>query len=87
MKDPHKVILYPLATEKVVKMIESENKIAFVAAEDSNKNDIKQAVEALFNVKVKSVRVEIMPDGKKRAYVRLAPGYMADEIAAKLGLV
>ncbi|MEM2874922.1 MAG: 50S ribosomal protein L23 [Candidatus Hadarchaeales archaeon] len=87
MKDPHRVILYPLATEKVVKMIESENAIAFVVSEDSNKNDIKQAVEVLFNVKVKNVRVEVMPDGKKRAYVRLAPGYMADEIAAKLGLV
>jgi len=87
MKDPHKVILYPLATEKVVKMIESENKIAFVVADDANKRDVKQAVEALFDVKVKNVRVEVMSDGKKRAYVRLAPESRADEIATKLGLV
>ncbi|MEM2878618.1 MAG: 50S ribosomal protein L23 [Candidatus Hadarchaeales archaeon] len=87
MKDPQKVILYPLATEKVVRLIESENKIAFIVAEDASRKDVKNAVEALFEVKVDSVKVEIMADGKKRAYVRLAKGYMADEIAAKLGMI
>ncbi|MGC8816558.1 MAG: 50S ribosomal protein L23 [Candidatus Hadarchaeum sp.] len=87
MKDPHSVILYPLATEKAVKMIESENKLIFVVDNAATKSDIKRAVETLFEVKVKKVSVEITPEGKKRAYVKLAPEFMADEIAAKLGMI
>ena len=87
MKDPQSVILYPQATEKAVKLIESENKLIFVVNKSANKSDIKMAIETLFEVKVKSVSVEITPDGKKRAYVRLAPEFMADEIASKLGMI
>ncbi|MEM2890421.1 MAG: 50S ribosomal protein L23 [Candidatus Hadarchaeum sp.] len=87
MKDPHSVILYPLATEKSVKMIESENKLIFVVDNAATKADIKRAVETLFEVKVKKVSTEITPEGKKRAYVKLAPEFMADEIAAKLGMI
>jgi len=87
MKDPHTVILYPQATEKAVKMIESENKLIFVVDNAATKSDIKNAIETLFEVKVKKVSVEITPDGKKRAYVKLAPEFMADEIASKLGMI
>lgn len=87
MKDPHSVVLYPLATEKAVKAIESENKLIFVVDNAATKADIKRAIETLFEVKVKKVSVEITPEGKKRAYVKLAPEFMADEIAAKLGMI
>ncbi len=87
MKDPQSVILYPQATEKAVKLIESENKLIFIVANAATKSDIKKAIETLFEVKVKNVSVEITPDGKKRAYVRLAPEFMADEIASKLGMI
>jgi len=87
MKDPQKVILYPQATEKAVKMIEAENKLIFIVDNSATKQDIKRAMETLFEVKVKSVTVEITPEGKKRAYVRLAPEFMADEIASKLGMI
>jgi large subunit ribosomal protein L23 len=87
MKDPQKVLLYPQATEKAVKLIESENKLVFIVANDANRTDVKRAVEILFEVKVYNVKVEIIPDGRKRAYVRLAPEFKADEIAAKLGMI
>lgn len=87
MKDPQKVLLYPQATEKVVKLIESENKLVFIVANDATKLDVKRAVEILFEVKVDNVKVGITPDGRKRAYVKLAQGFMADEIAAKLGMI
>jgi large subunit ribosomal protein L23 len=87
MKDPQSVILYPQATEKAVKLIESENKLIFVVDRSASKADVKMAIETLFEVKVKSVSVQITPDGKKRAYVRLAPEFMADEIASKLGMI
>jgi len=87
MKDPQSVILYPQATEKAVKLIESENKLIFVVDRSASKADVKMAIETLFEVKVKSVSVQITPQGKKRAYVRLAPEFMADEIASKLGMI
>lgn len=87
MKDPHKVLLYPQATEKAVRLIESENKLVFIVANDATKSDVKRAVETLFEVRVNNVKVEITHDGHKRAYVKLAPEFMADEIAAKLGMI
>ena len=87
MKDPQSVILYPQATEKAVKLIESENKLIFIINNSATKSDVKKAIETLFEVKVRNVSVEITPDGKKRAYVRLAPEFMADEIASKLGMI
>ena len=87
MMDPHKVLFYPQMTEKAVKLIEAENKLVFIVAPEATRRDVKRAVEALFEVKVEGVKVEIMPDGRKRAYVKLAPEFMADEIASKLGMV
>jgi len=87
MKDPHKVVLYPQATEKAVKLIESENKLVFIVANEATRADVKRAVELLFEVKVDNVKIEITPDGRKRAYVRLAPEFMADDIASKLGMI
>ncbi len=87
MKDPHKVILYPLATEKAVRLIEAENKLTFVVSPDANKTDVKRAVELLYGVEVESVRIERTPGGKKRAYVRLTPKFIADEVASKLGVI
>ena len=87
MKDPHSILLYPQATEKAVKLIESENKLVFIVANEATKADVKKAIEALFEVKVEKVTVERTTDGRKRAYVRLAPEFMADEIASKLGMI
>jgi large subunit ribosomal protein L23 len=87
MKDPHKVILYPLATEKAVRLIERENRLTFVVSPDANKTDVKRAVELLYGVEVESVRMERESGGRKRAYVRLTPRFIADEVASKLGVI
>lgn len=87
MKDPHKVIFHPQVTEKAVKLIESENKLVFIVDMGASRADVKHAVEILFEVRVKDVKIEVTPEGQKRAYVKLAPEFMADEIAAKLGVV
>jgi large subunit ribosomal protein L23 len=87
MIDPHKVLLYPQMTEKAVKLIEAENKLTFIVAQNATRRDVKRAIEVLFEVKVEDVKIEIMPDGRKKAYVKLAPEFMADEIASKLGMV
>ena len=53
----------------------------------STKAEIKKDIEALFGVKVASVNTLITPTGLKRAYVRLAKGSKADDVAAKLKIV
>ncbi|MBP1911872.1 50S ribosomal protein L23 [Thermococcus stetteri] len=84
--DPYKVIIRPLVTEKAVSLIERENKLTFIVDRRATKQDIKRAVEEMFNVKVAKVNTLITMKGEKKAYVKLKPEYDASEIAARLGL-
>lgn len=81
------VIRRPVITEKGMTIKETQNTLVFDVAEKATKPEVKQAVETLFKVKVRSVRTAIMegkerrrgkftgyrPDWKK-AYVRLKEG-------------
>ncbi len=84
--DPYTVIIRPVVTEKAVSMIEKENKLTFIVDRRATKQDIKRAVEEMFEVKVQKVNVLITMKGEKKAYVKLKPEYDASEIAAKIGL-
>ena len=59
------VIRRPIVTEKATMASES-GAVVFEVAMDSNKPIIKEAVEALFNVKVKSVNTTISKGKTKR---------------------
>ena len=85
--EARKVILYPYFSEKVLKLIEGENKIVFIVDRRANKHKIKRAVELLFDVKVEKVNTMITPKGEKKAIVKLAPEYKASDLATKLGLL
>jgi len=87
MKDPLKILIRPLHTEKALLLIERENTITFIVDRKATKNDIKYAIEKLFDVKVERVNTLITPRGEKKAYIKLAPEYKASEIAMKLGLL
>jgi len=84
--DPYKVIVRPVVTEKAVAMIENENKLTFIVDRRATKQDIKRAVEAMFEVKVEKVNTLITMRGEKKAYVKLKPEYSASEVAARIGL-
>ncbi|HDM23079.1 MAG: 50S ribosomal protein L23 [Methanomicrobia archaeon] len=84
--DPHDILIYPLITEKNVTMMENENKLAFIVKRDAEKSQIKKAVEELYEVEVAEVNTLILPDGRKKAYVRLKEEYLADEVATKIGV-
>lgn len=71
MKDPRDIIIRPLITEKS-NMLRELGQFVFEVAKDANKHEIKWAVEQLFKVHVKKVRV-INVKGKPRR-VRFAPG-------------
>lgn len=50
------VVIKPLITEKSASQKEANNVLAFQVHIDANKLEIKNAVQSLFNVDVKSVR-------------------------------
>ena len=62
----HDLILRPLVTEKSTAMREDENKVCFVVRRDANRVEIKTAIEATLNVKVKKVNVLNMTGKTKR---------------------
>jgi large subunit ribosomal protein L23 len=86
MKNPRDVILAPVVSEKSYSAID-HNVYTFVVAPKANKTEIKQAVEAIFDVKVTNVNT-LWRQGKekrtrytlgrrssqKRAIVTLAEG-------------
>jgi len=86
MRDPNEIIIRPVVTEASLEAVEDENKIIFYVVRTANKNTIKWAVESLYEVVVEKVNTLIMPDGKKKAFVRLAPEYSAAEVATNLGI-
>ena len=71
----------------MITKIENENKIVFIVDIRANKKQIKMEVEKLFGVKVEKVNTLITPDGRKKAFVKLAPEYSALELATKLGIL
>ncbi|MCX8117935.1 MAG: 50S ribosomal protein L23 [Desulfobacterota bacterium] len=56
MKEPQKIILRPLITEKSTFQKEEARQYAFEVDRHANKIEIKEAVEHLFKVKVDKVR-------------------------------
>lgn len=91
----HQIILAPVISEKASRASERHNQAVFKVSRDAEKPEIKEAVEALFNVKVAAVRT-LNVKGKtkrfgqrlgrrsdwKKAYVTLAEGQQIDLVGA-----
>ena len=87
MKSPQAILRLPVITEKSTHLKENKRTLTFKVARNSNKLEIKEAVEKIFKVKVESVRTATFhgktrrqgrfsgrrPDWKK-AYVTLREG-------------
>ena len=65
MKDPRDVIIKPVVSEKSYGLIDS-GVYTFIVAPGSNKTEIRQAVEAIFDVKVKHVNTLNRPGKRTR---------------------
>jgi large subunit ribosomal protein L23 len=87
IKDPHKIILRPVITEKTTQLKASSGVICFEVARCANKIEIKRAIEQLFKTHVAEVRTQanagkVRRMGRtmgrtkdwKKAYVRLRKG-------------
>ena len=92
----YKALLGPVISEKAAVAADAANQYVFKVATDSNKTEVKAAIELLFDVKVEDVRV-LNVKGKtkrtrhgmgkrsdwKKAYVRLAEGQEIDFAVAE----
>ena len=88
------VLRLPIITEKTAFQSGSLNQYAFEVHPEANKQDIREAVEILFDVKVEKVnvmnqpakiarslrnrRMQVRRSGYKKAIVTLAPGDSID---------
>ncbi|HWR23359.1 MAG TPA: 50S ribosomal protein L23 [Feifaniaceae bacterium] len=83
MKDPHDILVKPVLTEKSYDYLPSKT-YTFIVDKRANKTEIRQAVEAVFGVKVDTVhtvnrlgkvkrqgRTEGRRASTKKAYVKL----------------
>ncbi len=86
-KDPWKILQHPVLTEKNIRAVESENKLAFIVRRESTKTQIKWAVEAALAVRVDKINTLIDRDGHKKAIVKLAPEFKAVDIATRFGML
>jgi large subunit ribosomal protein L23 len=86
LEDAQKVIIRPYVTERTFDQIARENKLCFMVADAASKRQIASAVEALYEVKVRTVNT-LRSIGGKKAFVRLVPEESATDLASKLGLV
>ena len=68
--DHYQVVKRPLITEKGMRRNEEQNTVVFQVDNRANKLQIKQAVEALFQVKVLQVNTLNMQGKKKRVRMR-----------------
>jgi len=91
------VIISPHISEKTTGLSEKNQQITFKVRLDSNKTQIKKAVEKLFDVKVSSVKTLSVKGKKKRtgtrigktkswkkAYITLAEGQDIDFMGADI---
>ena len=62
----HDVLKRPVVTEKSTGLREEENQYAFEVALDSNKIEIRAAIEAAFSVRVLDVRTQVVRGKMKR---------------------
>ena len=92
----HQVLRRPIISEKSTNAAESSRQVVFEVLTDATKNEIKTAVEGLFDVSVEGVQVinvrgKVKRFGKtpgkrtnwKKAYVRLAAGQDIDFAVAE----
>lgn len=64
------ILIRPRITEKVNTQMEKNNRYTFVVDKRANKDEIKNAVEEFYSVKVAHVNTAIMPAKNKSRYTK-----------------
>jgi len=69
---PHQIIIRPLVTEKGMHKAARNNAYAFEVNRLADKNDIRRAVESLFDVKVVAVHTQNRKGKPRRTKMRMS---------------
>src|SRR5262245_58071257 len=83
MKSPRDVIVRPVVSEKSYAGLE-RNSYTFLVARDSNKTEIKEAIQQIWNVRVTNVNTMVRKGKTKRT--RTAKGRRPDQKRAVVTL-
>ncbi|MEF8880946.1 MAG: 50S ribosomal protein L23 [Halapricum sp.] len=82
----HDVIKHPHVTEKAMDKMDFQNKLLFIVHVDATKAEIRDAIEAQFDVTVENVTSMVTMDGNKKAEVTLSEADDAQEVASRIGV-
>ncbi len=85
MMDPYDIVLYPYVTEKTMNFMDKNNAIEFIVKRNAKKQQIKNAIEEMFEAKVKKVNTRIKKTGK-HAIVIFADDVNAEDIGMRIGI-
>ena len=66
MKDPYKIMLSPVVSEKGTRLSDSDNKYIFKVDRSANKIDVRRAIEQIYKVHVSQVNTMIVRGKTKR---------------------
>ena len=83
--DPYKIIFHPYVTEKTMNLMEKNNALEFVVKRNSNKKQIKDAIEKMFEASVKHINTRITKHGK-HAIVKFTKDVNAEDIGMRIGI-
>jgi large subunit ribosomal protein L23 len=64
------IIKKPVLSEKMTKLTDKLNRVAFVVDKAANKNQIKEAVEKMYDVTVKEVNTMVYQGDRKSRYTK-----------------
>ena len=86
MRSPRDVIIRPVVSEKSYAGLEA-NRYTFLVAPDANKTEIKQAIQAIWNVQVLNVNtINRKGKSKRSGRMRQITGHRADQKRAVVTL-
>jgi len=83
--DPYDIINHPYVTEKTMNLMEKNNALEFVVRRNASKEQIKKAIEKMFEAKVMTVNTRITKGGK-HAIVKFMPEFKAEDIGMRIGI-
>jgi len=80
------VIDYPLVTEKAMNKMDFDNKLQFIVHVDATKTDVREEIEATYDVTVTKVNTMVTMQGTKKATVTLSEDDDAQDLASRIGV-
>jgi large subunit ribosomal protein L23 len=80
------VIEYPWVTEKAMNQMDFDNKLQFIVSLDAEKPEIRDEIEAQYEVTIEQVNTQVTMNGDKKATVTLSEDDDAQEVASRIGV-